>query len=173
MRHINTFDPAWVRRNLVLTLVASIVVANAFIIFPDEESSRPFFSNWTINAAAAVALGMSLIVTWRQKLDGLHGRTYAAFAAGLDVVKTMVEVWPANSAAAIETMIITYGLTTCPKNLRWQSGGRQTGRIQRSRTRLQATETGLSLRPARNTSTIPRRRIRVQALPRSRNSPQR
>ena len=78
----NAFDPAWVRRNLVLTLIISIVVANSFIIFPDDES-RPFFSNWTINVAAAVALGMSLLVTWRQKLDGLHGRTYAAFAAGL------------------------------------------------------------------------------------------
>lgn len=81
MQH-NAFDPAWVRRNLVLTLLASIVVTNSFIIFPDDEN-RPFFSNWTINAAAASALGMSLIVAWRQKLDGLHGRTYAALAAGL------------------------------------------------------------------------------------------
>lgn len=82
MRHANAFDPAWVRRNLVLTLVVAIGVANSFIIFPADES-RPFFSNWTINAAAAAALGMSLVVVRRQKLDGLHGRTYAAFAAGL------------------------------------------------------------------------------------------
>ena len=82
MHHVNAFDPAWVRRNLVLNLVACLVVANALIIFPDDEN-RPFFSNWTINAAAAAALGMSLIVTGRQKFDGLYGRMYAAFAAGL------------------------------------------------------------------------------------------
>jgi hypothetical protein len=82
MQHVNAFDPSWVRRNLALTLVASLAVTNAFIILPDEES-KPFFSNWTINAAAAVALGMVIIVIWSQKLDGLHGRTYAAFAIGL------------------------------------------------------------------------------------------
>ncbi len=78
----NAFDPAWVRKRLILTLAISIAIANSFIIFPDNES-RPFFTNWTINAAAGVALGMSLLVVWRQKLDGLNGRTYAAFAAGL------------------------------------------------------------------------------------------
>jgi hypothetical protein len=26
---------------------------------------------------------MALLVTWRHKLDGLHGRTYAEFVAGL------------------------------------------------------------------------------------------
>jgi len=82
MRHANAFDPAWVRRNLVLTLVVSIDVANSFIIFPDDES-RLYFSNWTINAAAAAALRMSLVVVRRQKLDGLHSSTYVAFAAGL------------------------------------------------------------------------------------------
>ncbi|HXV45435.1 MAG TPA: hypothetical protein VD736_02065 [Nitrososphaera sp.] len=82
MRRANAFDPSWVRRNFVLSLVVSLAVANAFIILPDEES-KPFFSNWTINAAGAVAISMALIVTWQQKLDGLHGRTYAAFAIGL------------------------------------------------------------------------------------------
>lgn len=76
------FDPARVRNRLILTLVISIAVANSFITFPDSES-RPAFTNWTIDAAAAVALGISLTIVWRQKLDGLNGRTYAAFAAGL------------------------------------------------------------------------------------------
>jgi hypothetical protein len=78
----NAFDPAWVRKRLILTLVISIAVANSFIIFPDSEN-RSLFSNWTINAAVAVALGISILVVWRQKLDGLNGRTYAAFSIGL------------------------------------------------------------------------------------------
>jgi hypothetical protein len=81
MRKAEAFNPSGVRRNLVLTLVASLVVANALIILPEE--NKLFFSNWTINAVAAVALGMALVVTLQQKFDGLYGRTYAAFAAGL------------------------------------------------------------------------------------------
>ena len=78
----NAFDPALVRKKLVLTLIVAVAVANSLIIFPDSES-RPLFSDVTINASVAVAFGLSLLVVWRQKLDGLNGRTYAAFAAGL------------------------------------------------------------------------------------------
>lgn len=88
----NAFDPTWVRKRLALTLVVSIAAANSFIIFPDSES-RPLFSNWTINAVAAVALGISLLVVWRQRLDGLNGRTYAALATGLGLWLVAEMLW--------------------------------------------------------------------------------
>ena len=91
MEH-NAFDPALVRKKLILTLIVSVAVANSLIIFPDSES-RPLFSNVTINAAVAVAFGLSLLVVWRQKLDGLNGRTYAAFAAGLGLWFVAEMLW--------------------------------------------------------------------------------
>lgn len=88
----NAFDPAWMRRSLVLTLIISTTVTNSLIVFPEGEG-RSFFSNWTINASAAAALGLALVVTWRQKFDGLHGRTYTAFAAGLTLWFVAEMLW--------------------------------------------------------------------------------
>lgn len=93
------FDPAWVRRNLVLTLIISIAIASSLIIFTTDES-KPLFSNLTINTAAAVALVMAIVVIWRQKLDGLHGRTYAAFAAGLALWFVAEILWTYYELAA-------------------------------------------------------------------------
>jgi|SRR5581483_5865188 len=77
MQYTKVFDPAAVRRNLVISLIASAAITNSFIIFPGN--NRAVVSNGVISAAAAAALAMALLVTWRQKLDGLHDRTYAAF----------------------------------------------------------------------------------------------
>jgi hypothetical protein len=81
MRH-NGFDPASVQRNLVISLIVSAAISNSLIVFSGDED-RAFVSNWTINAVVAIALGMSILITLRQKLDGLHGKTYAAFTTGL------------------------------------------------------------------------------------------
>lgn len=78
----NVFDPTRVRNRLIMMLVVSMAVANSFIIFPSSEV-RPFFTNWTINVVAGVAVGISLMIVWRQKFDGLNGRTYVAFSSGL------------------------------------------------------------------------------------------
>jgi hypothetical protein len=59
----------------------SAAISNSLIILSGDD--RAVFSNWTINAAAAIALGISLLITWWQKLDGLYGKTYAAFTIGL------------------------------------------------------------------------------------------
>lgn len=85
-------EHAKVRKNLVLTLVLSTIVANLLIILPDDHI-RVIFTNWTINAVAAAALGMSLVIFYRQKLDGLYGKTYAALTFGLVLWFAAEMIW--------------------------------------------------------------------------------
>lgn len=79
-----------VRRNLILALIGSIVVVNSFIIFTQGED-RVFYSNWTINITAAVVF--AVITAYRQKLDGLYGKTYASLAVGLGLWFIAEIVW--------------------------------------------------------------------------------
>lgn len=70
------------RDKLLATIAVATVITTLLIVFSGD-GSRPFFSNWTINAAAGAALGMALVVSLRQGAGGLYGKTTAAFAAGL------------------------------------------------------------------------------------------
>jgi hypothetical protein len=77
-------------RNLVLALIAAIAFVNVLIISTvskaDEsaqDTSSYIVSNWTINASAGAAAAFSLIIVARQKIDGLHGKTYAMLSIGL------------------------------------------------------------------------------------------
>jgi hypothetical protein len=71
-----------IQRTIILALISSIIVTNSFIIFTQGED-RVFFSDWTINITAAVALAFAVITLYRQKLDGLYGKTYASLTIGL------------------------------------------------------------------------------------------
>jgi hypothetical protein len=76
---MKTFDVKLVRRNIVIITIASIIIANLVIALPNDES-RVFFSDWTTNGTSIIAMVLALIVVYRQKLDGLHGVTYASLA---------------------------------------------------------------------------------------------
>ncbi|HJS81606.1 MAG TPA: hypothetical protein VJ742_02090, partial [Nitrososphaera sp.] len=64
----------------------------------EDKSALLIFSDYSINAAAGAALVLSIAIVYRQKLGGLHGKTYAAFAIGLglwfaaEVIQTYYEI---------------------------------------------------------------------------------
>jgi hypothetical protein len=69
----------------ILILIASVAAAYALatIALYDDKYSLLVFTDLSINAAAAGALALAIGIVCRQKLGGLHGKTYAAFALGL------------------------------------------------------------------------------------------
>jgi hypothetical protein len=75
-----------------LALIGSIIVANSFIVL-SQGKDRVFFSNWTINVTAAIALALAVITIYRQKLDGLYGKTYASLAIGLGLWFIAEIIW--------------------------------------------------------------------------------
>ena len=79
-------------RNLIILLIGSIIVTNSFIIFSNNDG-RVFFIDITINITAAIALGLALITVYRQKTDGLYGKTYASLALGLALWFIAELVW--------------------------------------------------------------------------------
>jgi hypothetical protein len=81
-----------VQRNIIIALISSIIVVNSFIILTQGEE-RVFFSNWTINITAAVAFAFGVITVYRQKLDGLFGKTYASLAIGLGLWCIAELIW--------------------------------------------------------------------------------
>jgi len=76
-----TLDIGSVRRNLAIILIGSIIAVNSVIVFSNPES-REVYSNLLVNATATIALGLALIVMYRQKIYGLS-KVYATLAAGL------------------------------------------------------------------------------------------
>lgn len=76
-------------RNLVFALVAAIAFVNTLIFFtvPRDDSADNmtslFVRNWAINVSAGIAAAFSIMIVARQKIDGLHGRTYAMLSVGL------------------------------------------------------------------------------------------
>ena len=86
-------------RNVVV-IIATLVGIYGLVylaVFEDQYATL-VLSDLSINAAAAAALFFALLILYRQKLGGLHGRTYAAFAVGLgfwfaaEVVQTYYEI---------------------------------------------------------------------------------
>lgn len=69
----------------IIILIASVATAYALatIALYEDKYSLLVFTDLSINAAAAGALALAIGIVYRQKLGGLHGKTYAAFALGL------------------------------------------------------------------------------------------
>jgi hypothetical protein len=55
----------------ILILVGAVIVSNSFVIFSNQDS-RDFFTNWTINAAAAAALSFSILTVITASNVGSH-----------------------------------------------------------------------------------------------------
>jgi hypothetical protein len=76
--------PAVLNRNLLVLSITSIIAICCTIFFSStEEEDRIHLLDIIEPLVAAIALCVSLIVVYRQKLDGLFGKTYASLAIGL------------------------------------------------------------------------------------------
>lgn len=86
----------------IIILIASIAAAFSLITIAlyEDKYSLLVFTDLSINAAAAGSLALALGIVYRQKLGGLHGKTYAAFALGLgmwfaaELMQTYYEIGP-------------------------------------------------------------------------------
>jgi hypothetical protein len=79
----------------ILILVGSLVVSNSFIILSSEDT-RDFFTNWTINTAAATALSLSIITAvtaYKHRIDRFFVQAYFIFTVGLAVWLVAEVTW--------------------------------------------------------------------------------
>jgi branched-chain amino acid transport system substrate-binding protein len=58
-------------------------VASDSIIFFAEIQSKEFYSNWIITINASITASLAILLAYRQKFHGLHGKTHVALAVGL------------------------------------------------------------------------------------------
>lgn len=70
------------RRNLILIFVGSVLLVSSIILFLDEEK-RLVIGDIFVAGSAILQMILSLIVVYRQKLDGLIGKAYSFLAIGL------------------------------------------------------------------------------------------
>lgn len=86
-------------RNVVAVIFVLVMLygASSILLF-DDKYAILVLSDLSINAAAAAALLLSFVILYRQRLGGLHGKTYAAFFVGLalwfaaELIQTYYEI---------------------------------------------------------------------------------
>lgn len=90
-QHSNRYNPRLIRKKILLVLIVS-VAATSFVIFiaPNEQM---LLSDVIEPFTAAIAAGLSLVIVYRQKTDGLIGRAFAALSIGLVLFMTAEIVW--------------------------------------------------------------------------------
>jgi hypothetical protein len=91
--------PAEFLRNIAIIIVVSVIMYEMLTLALFEDKfALLVFTDLSINVAAAAALSLSLLIVYKQKLGGLHGKTYAAFALGLvmwfaaELIQTYYEI---------------------------------------------------------------------------------
>jgi hypothetical protein len=86
--------PTILNRNLILLSIASTIAISCTIFFSStEEEGRIYIGDIIEPLSAASALCISLIVVYRQKLDGLFGRVYVSLAVGLGLWLIAEVLW--------------------------------------------------------------------------------
>jgi hypothetical protein len=81
-----------VQRNLILILISSATAVNLPLILTQGEE-RVFYNNVTVNVTAAIAVAFAAVTIYRQKLDGLYGRTYLSLTIGLGLWLVAEVTW--------------------------------------------------------------------------------
>ena len=86
------FDTKSVRNNIIRVLIGSIGFVSVLIILsPDDK--KVLICDIVEPLAAAIAVGLSVLVMYRQKTDGLMGKTYTFLAAGLVLFLIAEIIW--------------------------------------------------------------------------------
>jgi hypothetical protein len=86
------------RRLVTYVVIAAIIAVNSVIIlFSSTTEEKNYAGNILRPLVAGVAVTFSLIVVYRQKLDGLLGRAYASLAIGLVLWLAAELVWAYSS----------------------------------------------------------------------------
>jgi hypothetical protein len=89
------FDTKSVRNNIIYVLIGSIGFTSVFIIFsPDDK--KVIICDIIEPLAAAIAVGLSILVICRQKTDGLMGKTYTFLGIGLALFLIAEIIWSYN-----------------------------------------------------------------------------
>jgi hypothetical protein len=74
-------DSGKMRQVIMVTLTAAVAAIAVLInLFPDEIM---FNSSVSVTATAGIAMAISVVIAFRQKMDGLYGKINAALAIGL------------------------------------------------------------------------------------------
>jgi len=79
----------------IIILIGTIIVSNSLIVF-SSESTRDFYTNWTINTAAAGALSLSIITVitaYRHRINRVLFRAQLVFTTGLAVWLVAEATW--------------------------------------------------------------------------------
>jgi hypothetical protein len=95
------FEAGVVRRNIFITIIAAAILFRVILLLIDDDAYlRIAFTDWALNVVSAVALGLGIIIVYRQRFKGLHGKTYLAFTIGLslwfaaEIIQTYYEMGP-------------------------------------------------------------------------------
>ncbi len=86
------YDTRSVQNKTVSVLIVSVVVPSLIILFSPNES-KIFVCDIIEPLSAAVAVGLSIVVIYRQKIDGLIGKAYASLAIGLALFLAAELIW--------------------------------------------------------------------------------
>jgi hypothetical protein len=83
-------DTKSIRNKVICVLISSIVLTTLLIIF-SPNNNKVVLTDIIEPLAAAIAVGFSILIIYRQKTDGLFGKAYSSLAIGL-VLFLMAEI---------------------------------------------------------------------------------
>jgi hypothetical protein len=91
-QHSNRYNPRSIRKKVLLVLIVS-VAAISLVIFIAPNEQKTLLSDVIEPFTAAIAAGLSLVIVYRQKTDGLIGKAFAALSIGLVLFMAAEIIW--------------------------------------------------------------------------------
>jgi hypothetical protein len=73
------------------TMASAVAINQPLVLTQGEE--RVFYNNVAVNVTAAIAVAFAAVTIYRQKLDGLYGKTYLSLTIGLGLCLAAEITW--------------------------------------------------------------------------------